>query len=147
VASTSFTSSKADLPAVLNNVARRYSQIATSIDISLGGSNVTVDVVWPDDATDPGDPGPDPTIVTLGNSLSAVTDNLVNEQARVSNLFAERIDLQKQRSDLTAQKAALETDKALVESLLSTARSEKTTLEAQLVAKQKEIDDLKAARP
>ena len=148
MSSTSFTSSVADLPAVLHNAARRFGTIYTGWTQTppVGGS-VVVTVTWPDDIPAPGDPGPDPAIVALGDALSTISDTLVNEQTRVSNLFAERIDLQAQRTDLVRDKAALETDKAVVESLLSTAQSEKATLEAQLVAKQKEIDALKAPKP
>lgn len=144
MSSTSFSSSAADLPAVLHNAARRFAAIATSFTLTNSGASWTVVVVWPDDVDDPGDPGPDPAVVTLGAALSTVTDTLTNEQTRVSILFAERIDLQKQRTELAVDKAALQTEKALAEQLLTTAQTEKATLEQQLVLKQKEIDDLKA---
>jgi hypothetical protein len=134
------------LPTVLHNAARRFGDIATDITIALGGSNVVIVVTWPDDVDDPGNPGPDPTVVALSDALAVVTDNLSNEQDRVSGLLAERIDLHAQRSELARDKAALVDEKATAQQLLETASVQRTRLEEELAAKQKEIDDLKAGK-
>ena len=147
MSSTSFSSSVADLPAVLHNAARRFGGIYTGwTQTAPVGGIVVVTITWPDETVDPGDPGPDPAVTNLGNALSALTDNLVNEQTRISNLFAERIDLQRQRDELAADKAQLAADKATAESSLRTATLEKENLEQTIVLRQKEIDDLKAAK-
>lgn len=88
---TQITTTRAGLPALLDNLARRFKDAAPvlfDVDTMLNG-DVVVRVSWPRDFTDPGDPGPNPELVALREQLRATRHQLEQADVEIDGLTAQ----------------------------------------------------------